>query len=138
MLFGRTQVIRVGLRAMLAEHLGFKPRLELLTNAVQFTAGHRVEDYLAGNDKTAEHVMDVVFGGRTLAEIDAEMAEEADAAKNRAAQPRPMDRETQMKLLLAGLLGVVALIALIVALRGNRGESGTVAAERAYRSAQRR
>jgi uncharacterized membrane-anchored protein len=138
MLFGRTQVIRVGLRAMLAEHLGFKPRLELLTNAVQFTAGHRAEDYLAGKDKTAEHVMDVVFGGRTLAEIDAEMAEEADAAKNRAAQPRPMDRETQMKVLLAGLLGVVALIALIVALRGNRGESGTVAAERAYRSAQRR
>jgi uncharacterized membrane-anchored protein len=138
LLFGRSQVIRIGLRAMMAEHQTYKPRLELLTNAIQFTPGHRAEDYVAGKDKAAEHLMDVVFGGRTVAEIQTEMTEEADAARRRAAQPRPMDRETQMKLLLAGLLGVVALIALIVAFRGNRGESGTATAERAYRSAQRR
>jgi uncharacterized membrane-anchored protein len=138
LLFGRSQVLRMGLRAMLSEHMTYKPRLELLANAVRFEPGHRAEDYVAGTDKAAEHVMDVVFGGRTLAEINTELAEEADAAKRRAAAPRPMDRETQMKLLLAGLLGVVALIALVVALRGNRGESGAASAERAYRSAQRR
>ncbi len=135
LLFGRSQVIRMGLRAMLAEHLTFKPRLELLADAVRFEPGHRAEDFVAGTDQVAEHVMDVVFGGRTLAEIKTELAEDADAAKRRTAVPRPMDRETQMKLLLAGLLGVVALIALIVAFRG---ESGAASGDRAYRSAQRR
>jgi uncharacterized membrane-anchored protein len=138
LLFGRTQVIRVGLRSMLAEHQTYKPRLEMLTNAIRFEPGQRAEDYVTGTDKAAEHVMEVVFGGRTMAEIHTEMAEEADAAKRRAAEPRPMDRETQMKLFLAGLLGVVALIALVVALRGNRRETGATTAERAYRSAQRR
>jgi uncharacterized membrane-anchored protein len=138
LLFGRSQVLRVGLRTMMTEHTTYKPRLEALTNVIRFAPGHRPEDYVAGKDKKAEHVMEVVFGGRTLEEIAAEIAEEAEAAKRRAAMPQPMDRATQMKLLLAGLLGVVALIALVIAFRGNRKESGAIAAERAYRSAQRR
>ncbi len=138
-LFGRNHVIRIGLRAMLAEHQTYKPHFEGLTNAVQFLPGHRAQDVVAGTDKPCEHVMDVIFGGRTLAEIAAETAEDIEAAKRRAAMPQPMDRATQMKLLLGGLLGVVAMIALIYAFRGGRGDRTTTsAAERAYRSAQRR
>lgn len=138
-LFGRNQVIRVGLRAMLTEHKTYRPQLELLTNAIQFQPGLRAQDVIAGTDKPAEHVMDVIFGGRTLVEIASEAAEEAEAAKRRAAMPQPMDRATQMKLLLGGLLGVVALIALIYAFRGGRsGSISADAADRSSRVAQRR
>jgi uncharacterized membrane-anchored protein len=137
--FGRMRTIEVSLVAGHSDYARRRAAFDKVVEGLSFLNGQGYQDFVAGKDLVATHVMDVVFGGRTMAEIDAEAAEEAAAAKYRASIPRGMDKATQIKLLFFGLLGVVALILLIFALRSGRSSpvSRDIGVGRAIRSAPR-
>ncbi len=138
-LFGRTSAIEITLVVPMSDLGRHRGAHERILNAVSYMPGQRAQDFVEGKDKIARHLIDVVFGGRTQSEMDAEVAEEVADAKRRAALPQPMDRATQMKLLLGGLLGVVALALLVFAFRGGRGQpASSSATSRTMRSAPRR
>jgi uncharacterized membrane-anchored protein len=138
-LFGRTTAIEITLVVPMSDLGRHRGAHERIVNAVSYLPGQRAEDFVDGKDKVARHLIDVVFGGRSHAEIEAELAEEVADAKRRAALPQPMDRATQMKLLLGGLLGVVALALLVFAFRGGRSQpASSSATNRTMRSAPRR
>lgn len=123
LLFGRSKTVELSLTAFLSEYAKHKAEFNVIVDGFAFAPGHRSVDFVAGTDKAATHVMDVVFGGRTLDEIAAEAAEEAAEARRRAALPPPKEYSSQMKLVFFGVLGLLSLVLVMFAFSG-RGDGG--------------
>ena len=142
LLFGRKSTIEIGLVAGLSNYTQYRAAFDAMAAAVDFVPGERNADYAAGRDQLATHVLDVVFGGRTLADIAAEAAEDAAEAKRRAALPPPADYSQMMKLVFFGMLGLMGLALAALALRRGGGGDEAPARDsglnRALRSQPRR
>jgi uncharacterized membrane-anchored protein len=139
--FGRSKAITVALFGGLGEYGRQRPAFEQIAAGLHFLPGHRALDFVPGTDAVASHVVDVVFGGRTQADIAHEAAEEAAERARIAALPPKPDRKREMQLMFFGLLGVVSLLLVVLALRGGRSTAASVASdsvERAMRTAGRR
>ena len=110
---------------------------------VAFAAGQRAIDFIPGRDPAATHLLDVVFGGRTVAELATEAAEDAAEAARIAKLPPARSIAAQIKLAFFSVLGLLAMLAGVVAFNWRPSDAprsatrdGTV--ERALRSSGRR
>ena len=141
-LFGRERMLQLSLVDSLSENGAHRAAFNGISDSVEFRPGERAQDYVAGRDKLATHVIDIVFGGRTVEEIAAEAAADAAEAKRRAALPPPQEFSSTMKLMFFGMLGLMGLAAAAFAMRGGGSDGEPVgrdrAVDRALRTAPRR
>lgn len=142
--FGRAHALQISLVDGQSDFATHRPAFISVVEGASFTAGHRAADFIPGQDAIATDVLDVVFGGRSAAELAAEAADNAAEAKRLSALPRPRSIATQIKLALFGVLGLLAALAgaLAYGWRGavdiKQGNGGTNSAiDRALRSSKR-
>ena len=140
-LFGRTHMLRLSLVDTLTDFASHRPVLARLADGLSWQPGQRAADFVAGRDPVSLRMLDVVFGGRTLAEVTAEAAEEAAEAKRLAAMPKPASMSEQLKLVAFGILGLLSVVIGIFAFvwggRAEREPVRTSTVDRAMRTAKR-
>ena len=140
-LFGRYHALDVTLVGALSDYDRYRPLQKNLVDGTKFIEGHRAGDFVAGKDPRANHVLDLVFGGRSSAELAAEAAEEAAEMQRRANLPPQRSLASQMQFALFGVLALAAAFggALAFFRRGNGDQppQHNHLVERALRSPKR-
>lgn len=97
-LFGRVHTVQISLVDGLSEYDQRRPLFDAVRDGVSYDEGQRASDYVAARDPVARHVLDVIFGGRTESEFEAEAAEAAEEAKRYSMRPPVRSLESQLKL----------------------------------------
>ena len=141
-LFGRSQTLQISLVDGLSEYAKHRLIFNQLVAGIAFAPGQRAQDFVAGRDPVATHLIDLLFGGRTTAEIAAETAADAAEAIRIAALPPPRTFTREIKLAFFATLGLLGLLVALIAFF-KRGGEGMAASrdggiDRALRTAPRR
>ena len=140
--FGRNAALQISLVDSISDYAKHRPAFDGVVAGVAFAVGQRAIDFVPGRDREATHLLDVVFGGRTVSELAAETAEDAAEADRLAKLPPARSMAAQLKLAFFGVLGLLAVLAGVVAFNWRSSEvprSATrdVTVERALRSSRR-
>jgi uncharacterized membrane-anchored protein len=142
-LFGRVHTVQISLVDGLSDYAQRRPFFNAVRDGVSFVDGQRAADYVTGRDPVARHLLDVLFGGRTEAELEAEATEAAAEAKRHAMLPPVRSLENRLKLAFFAVLALLSVgvgaLALSAAKRSGSPTSARPDAvlDRALRTAKR-
>ena len=109
-LFGRSHTLQISLIDGVSGYDKHRLVFNQILKGVAFVSGQRAEDYVASRDPAATHLIELLFGGRTVAEIAAEAAADAAEAKRIAALPPPKTYSREIQLAFFGALGLAGLL----------------------------
>jgi uncharacterized membrane-anchored protein len=123
--FGRHSSIEIALVAGAENYATYRAALEKLAAGTAFLPGHRIADVDVTTDKPSEHALAVLFGGRSVADIEAEAAQQKKGSL-RAASARTQTHESGISVLaiVFGLLAIAAGAAAVFVFGGERPHSG--------------